>query len=116
MKRMIALLLTACMLLGSAAFAEEAVTEKLFLDGLTGLLSRISLERDMVTLRADYENDTVFDASLKQQDKLVDLALTVAGTAVQAQISDTDITVAEDGTTANLQYSDVKPSGTGSWK
>lgn len=108
MKRMIALLLIACMLLGSAAFAEEAVTEKLFLDGLTGLLSRISLERDMVTLRADYENDTVFDASLKQQDKLVDIALTVAGTAIQAQISDTDITVAADGTTANLQYSDVE--------
>ena len=108
MKRIIALLLTACMLLGSAAFAEEAVTEKLFLDGLTGLLSHINLERDMVTLRADYQNDTVFDASLKQQDKLVDLALTVAGTAVQAQISDTDITVAANGTTVNLQYADVE--------
>ena len=108
MKRIIALLLTACMFLGSAAIAEEALTEKLFWNGLVELLNSVDLQRDMLTLRVDYLNDTVFDAALRQQDGMVDASVHVADTALQAQISDTDITAAMNGTAVNLQFADVE--------
>ena len=75
MKRIIALVLTACMFLGSAAIAEEALTEKLFWNGLAELLNSVNLQRDMLTLRVDYMNDTVFDAALRQQDGLMDASV-----------------------------------------
>ena len=108
MKRIIALFLILCMLTASAAFAEETMMEKAFLEGAAELLKSIDLQRDMLTLNVDYLGETVLNGAVRGQDNMLDIVLGVNDQQIEAQISDTDITVAVDGAAFNLQYAEVQ--------
>ena len=108
MKKIIALLLTCCMLFGYAACAEEAISERVFLNGATELLKSINLLRDMVRFDIGYLGNDVFSALVKADENLVDISASVSDIHLQVQASQADITIKSDETILNLQYADVE--------
>lgn len=108
MKKLAALLLVCCMLFSCTAAVAENILDSAFIKGAEALLSSIDLTRDMLTLDTEYLGNSVFSAKLKGQDNLIDLSAAAGTNNVQAQISDTDLSVAVDGQTFNLKYSDVE--------
>ena len=108
MKKLVALLLVCCMLFGYTAAVAENILDSAFIKGAEELLNSINLLRDMVTLNVEYLESSVFSAKLKGQENLIDLSAATGTNSVQAQVSETDISVAVDGQAFNLKYSDVE--------
>ncbi|MBR3106881.1 MAG: hypothetical protein IKH30_06815 [Clostridia bacterium] len=108
MKKVVAMLLVFCMLFGYAAAAEESILDSAFAQGIIALLNSFDIARDMLTLNVDYQGGSVFSAKLKGRENMFDLSAAVDGNSLQAQVSDTDISVSADGMTFSLLYEDVE--------
>ncbi len=108
MKKLIALLLACCMLFGYAAYAEETVPERVFLQGAVELLESIDLLRDMVRFDVGYLGKDVFSVLVKGDENLLDASLSASDFQLQAQASQTDLSVKSDDVILNLQYADVE--------
>ncbi|MBR5110088.1 MAG: hypothetical protein IK099_07820 [Clostridia bacterium] len=108
MKKLIALVLVCCMLCGYAAYAEETIAERVFLNGAMELLESINLLRDMVRFDVGYSGSDVFSALVKGDGNLLDVSVSANDMRLQAQASETDITVKSEDAILNLQYADVE--------
>ena len=108
MKKLMAFLLACCMLFGYAAYAEETVAEQVFLQGASKLLNSINLLRDMMRFDVNYLGKDVFSALVKGGENLVDASVSAEDFQLQAQASETDVSVKSDGLILNLQYADVE--------
>ncbi len=108
MKKLIALLLACCMLFGYAAYAEETVTEKVFLQGVNELLSNINFVRDMLRFDVNYLGKDVFSVLVKGEENLLDASVSASDFQLQAQATQKDVSVKSNGVILNLQYADVE--------
>lgn len=108
MKKLMAFLLACCMLFGYAAYAEETVAEQVFLQGASKLLNSIDLLRDMVRFDVNYLGKDVFSALVKGGENLLDASVSADDFHLQAQASQTDVSVKSNGVILNLQYADVE--------
>ena len=108
MKKLAALMLVCCMLFSYTAAVAENFLDSAFIKEAEALLKSVNLTRDMLTLNAEYLGSSVFSAKLKGRENLIDLSAAAGENHVQAQMSDTDLSVAVDSQAFNLRYSDVK--------
>ena len=67
MKKLIAFLLACCMVFGYAAYAEETVPERIFLQGAAELLESIDLLRDMVRFDVGYLGKEIIHHAIHSQ-------------------------------------------------
>ena len=99
MKKLFAVLL-ACMMLLSAASAENA-----FVDGLEELMQSIRLDRDMVTLRV--RADEEFTLRIRAVDEVGDISLEAAGQKVRLQASGEEAYLAVGEQALHLRFADL---------